>query len=262
MWLPAVSYDGLGMAGFREWLDEYERTARLAPGLIALLPAVVVIFSLGLRSDPIVTAALGVLGSIGMPLLLTSIVRQRGLEAQASLWRDWGGSPTVQSLRHESTIDTATQRAHWRQAVERSTGVAMPTEAGERADPATADEIYALATNRLIELTRDRDAFPLVFAENKNYGFARNLFGLRVPGIAVSLIGLGMLVASIVLEHTGTIDVRPADVYLGLVADGLLLLAWISVVDGERVRVAGYRYSTRLLASADRVEPPSGDRDG
>jgi hypothetical protein len=246
------------MAGFREWLDEYERSARLAPGLIALLPAVIVVFSLGLRSDPAIAAALGVLGTIGMPLLLTSVVRQRGLDAQASLWRDWGGSPTVQSLRHESTVATATQRAHWRRAIERCTGVRMPTEAEEHDDRSGTDDTYALATSQLIEQTRDREAFPLVAAEGKSYGFARNLYGMRTPAIAVSLIALAVLAGSIVLERSGDLDVRPVDLYVGAVVDVVLLLVWIVIVTGERVRIAGFRYADRLLASADRVERDDG----
>lgn len=250
------------MAGFREWLDEYERSARLAPGLIALLPVIVVVAALGLRSEPIVTAAVGVLASVGMPLLLADVVRQRGLRAQALLWRDWGGSPTVQSLRRDSTIETVTQRAHWRDAVERATGAQLPSESDELADPATADEAYAVAANQLIELTRDREAFPLVFAESKSYGFARNLFGLRVPGIVIATTAIVVLAAALVVERNGAIDARPVDLVIGLLACVVTLPAWIWIVDGDRVRVAGFRYATRLLASADRVGPRGGPDRG
>jgi hypothetical protein len=32
----------------------------------------------------------------------------------------------------------------------------------------------------------DHTAFPLAFAENKNYGFERNLLGIRLEGLVAS----------------------------------------------------------------------------
>ena len=40
----------------------------------------------------------------------------------------------------------------------------------------------------LREATRDTSRFPLVFAENANYGFRRNLWGLRPIGTGVAVV--------------------------------------------------------------------------
>lgn len=81
------------------WLDDYERRARLAPGLLAVLPIALVILALGLRRLPIVSALLSLVTAVGGPVVLASLVRHRGLRLQAELFRKWGGAPTTKGLR-------------------------------------------------------------------------------------------------------------------------------------------------------------------
>lgn len=51
------------------WLDAYERRARLAPGLLALLPVSVAVTVLGLREAPVVTSIIALFAAAGGPVL-------------------------------------------------------------------------------------------------------------------------------------------------------------------------------------------------
>src|SRR5947208_9959356 len=76
--------------------------------------------------------------------------------------------------------------------------VKLPTSEEEAADPEGADQRYEACVRFLRNATRDRSTFPLVFAENVNYGFRRNLWGMRSAGIAcsaVSALGAAYLTA-------------------------------------------------------------------
>jgi len=53
----------------------------------------------------------------------------------------------------------------------------MPMIDDERSEPESADHVYDSSTAFLLEKTRDKKAFPLIFEENCNYGFRRNLWG-------------------------------------------------------------------------------------
>ena len=66
----------------------------------------------------------------------------------------------------------------------------MPTADDEVNDPDAADRIYASAVSLLLEKTRDKKAFPLVYKELVSYGFRRNLWGLKAGGILFAIIGL------------------------------------------------------------------------
>ena len=79
-----------------------------------------------------------------------------------------------------------------RRQVEEWLDCSLPTEQQEEADPAWADTKYEQAVTSLRAATRDRAKFPLVFAENVNYGFRRNLWGLKPIGAPVA-VGLALV---------------------------------------------------------------------
>ncbi len=51
--------------------------------------------------------------------------------------------------------------------------------------------VYDSATAYLRDTTRDRGRFPLVFQAMYDYGFRRNLWGLKPWGLTFALTGLG-----------------------------------------------------------------------
>jgi hypothetical protein len=57
------------------WLDKYERYARVAPGLFALLPVVITVIALGYRQVPVVSGVASMLSLAGGPVLLADTVR-------------------------------------------------------------------------------------------------------------------------------------------------------------------------------------------
>lgn len=235
------------------WLDDYERRARLAPGLLTLLPLVILALSLGIRDRPLVTGALTTLAAAGGPVLIAQTVRHRGLVLQRSLWAAWGGSPTTESLRHVSPTATATNREHWRHEVERVTGVPLPTSHEEHVSPGQSDERYAVAVSRLIELTRDQGTFPLVYAENKNYGFERNMLGMQKPGFIVATASSLVLVGLVLWRTVGESTREWTDVLIGSVLSFTLVFIWMFIPNEDRVRLAGERYAARLLDSTTRL---------
>ena len=137
--------------------------------------------------------------------------------------------------------------------MERATGLDLPTVAEEQQDPRGSDARYEIAATRLIELTRSQTDFPLIYAENKNYGFERNLLAMRKPGLIIGFSSAIALMGAIALAHLGTIDNRYTDLYVGLLVVVAEVTAWVAVPNESRVRIAGERYAFRLLDSASRL---------
>jgi hypothetical protein len=234
------------------WLDRYERRARLAPGLLALLPVAVTITALGLRDAPVVSAVVSLLSLAGGPVLLADTVRTFGTKAQEKLWKTWGGSPTTIALRMREPTRNGLQRDRWRSAVEKVADVKLATRRSEQSSPAKADEAIEVAVGRLRELTRGSDPrFLLVQAENRGYGFQRNLYGIRHVGRLLALGGA--LVMGAYIAWRGATGVHPvvltADV-LGLIANVLILLGWCVLPSASRVRAVGDKYAYQVLQAA------------
>ncbi|MEV8562971.1 hypothetical protein AB0478_42490 [Streptomyces sp. NPDC051917] len=176
------------------WLDDYERRARLAPGLLALLSINVALAVLGLSKAPVVVSVVTALSLAGGPVALAEVVRHQGRKAQETLWASWGGSPTIQKLRLREEGQNTLQREIWRKAVSSVTGVALPSLRSENRNPVIADEAIEVAVGQLRNLTRDAEKFPLIRAENRSYGFQRNIYGIRWVARAIAFgVGLGVL---------------------------------------------------------------------
>jgi len=123
----------------------------------------------------------------------------------------------------------------------------------------------------LKERCRGRD-FPLVAKENAEYGFRRNLRGLRGTGIVSSLVAV---VATVVAAWYFGASPTSGDATLGiaeilrnvarglptaaagaLVVDFLAVAIWLFGVRDEWVREAGDQYARALLANCDSLSKP------
>lgn len=232
------------------WLDAYERRCRLAPGMLALIPLAVLITALGVRSAPVVSGALSLLSLAGGPVLLASFVRGRGHAAQDRLWRDWGGSATTRSLRLRDPAPNAVRRDAWRRAVESVTKVRLLSRSEEAADPSQADATIEVAVDQLRERTRT-ETFPLVAAENRNYGFERNFYGMRATARTIALFS-GILIGTVISARnlSGIHPVAPTAYLLGLAIDAVVLVGWLALPSERRTRATAEKYAHQLFQAA------------
>ncbi|QUW78583.1 hypothetical protein SMIR_05120 [Streptomyces mirabilis] len=233
------------------WLDDYERRARLAPGLLALLPVSVALAVLGLSKAPVVVSVLTALSLAGGPIVLAELVRHQGRKVQETLWASWGGSPTIQKLRLRQQGQNSLQRETWRQAVSSVAGIELSSARSERTNTAKADEAIEVAIGQIRSITRDETKFPLVRAENRSYGFHRNLYGIRWAGrITALLVVLGILGYMLWLanvEHQPALTLVNA---LALLAAVACLAIWWILPSPVRMKDAAERYAYELLQAA------------
>jgi hypothetical protein len=227
--------------------DAYTRKARIAPAILVAVPGGAVLIA-GAISPETVLRAVGVfLGAIG--IVVAILVRDAGRAAQPRLWAAWGGPPTTSRLRWSSGApEAAVRRLHER--VESATHEPLPDAATEAGDPAEADRRYEEAVAVLREKTRDPATFPLVAAENADYGFRRNAYGVRWIGATVALVGMIASVAFAVLG-SGSSATRVQRWLPAAVVCGLCLIFWLAVVRSTWVRRAAENYADRLLGAID-----------
>lgn len=166
--------------------DLYTFRARIQPALAVALPLGFLMFAVLPGNHFFVTAFFGLLSAAGGTAVLAQLGRDRGRKKQGELWDGWGGAPTTRLLRHRQIPGDITMSSELRQRVEEWWSQPLPTDLEEVADAESADARYEEVTLALIAATRDKSRFPLVFAENANYGFRRNMWGLRPWGLAIA----------------------------------------------------------------------------
>jgi len=144
--------------------DSYTWKARVLPVFVVMFPFGIAT-ALWLPNFLFVERLTGALvAPLGLAMLLSQIGRDRGYRKQPALWNRWGGAPTTQLLRYRTfgANPILLKRYH--------------------------DKLRLLQPDLNIpsheDETRDRSRFPLLYKENVNYGFRRNLWGLKPFGLA------------------------------------------------------------------------------
>ncbi|KWC13787.1 hypothetical protein [Burkholderia ubonensis] len=248
----------MGVNLYDNFIDAYDRAARLYPALICLLPVAAVAAGVYGTALSLNSALVTLVTAFGGLFLLMSLSRDLGKRLEPALFTSWGGKPTTQVLRHrDTTLDPVTKR-RFHSFLEGHLEIAFPTADAEAADPLAADGVYQSGTQWLLGKTRDRTKFPFVFKENVNYGFRRNCLGLKPIGILIAVLAMAWtLAASGALSTTGITAEKIAEANIGtkiaLVVDLSMVLIWTFLITRGSVRRVAFAYAEMLLRACDNL---------
>ena len=244
---------------FKPVLDPYERKARLRPCLLCGLPLVASVVLLMPQLGPIWGSIGGVLLYSGASVWLIQIGRDLGKGLEERLFQSWGGMPSAAMLRHaDGRLDKLTKERYRAFLTKSVPGLALASAEDERKNPASAFAGYESANRWLLEQTRDRARFELLFTENVNYGFRRNLLGLKRIGLGADAVALllvvGVAFGSWTGQFTSTIKTLAPEWWASLLIAAMHTLALVVLVRTKWVRAAAETYARQLLATCDLLE--------
>jgi hypothetical protein len=243
--------------------DDYNRQARLYPSLLALLPPLIAVLAWfpDLLTTNVGTTLVTVIASCGLLFALSVFSRSCGKRTETRLLKDWGGWPTTLWLRHSDKNLPAPTKERYRKAlVRRVTDLKLPSAADESTNQALSDEAYRSATEWLKEYARGKD-FPLVLKENIEYGFRRNMRGIRpfaIGAAAIALLGsIGTIVYRLHPLSLSSLWVISERVPVSAIGATLVLVValvgWFAFVTDAWVHQAGDQYARALLAVCDTI---------
>lgn len=231
-------------------LDAYTVRARLVPGLLTVLPAAVTVYAWEPGNTLDWNGLGALLTGLGGTYLLSFIARDRGKAAEARLYRKWGGRPTELALMHSGNMHP-TLRVRRHAAIRKLyPDVAIPTAAEETGDRDAAYAQFNAIVVLLLGHAKDKTKYPLVFEENCNYGFRRNMYGMRLIGLSIASIcgaALGVSIYGLMSAH----EVVPVIVWVFEVANVVMILIWVFWVKEAAVRRGSDVYADRFFEMLD-----------
>ena len=231
-------------------LDRYTFTARVAPVVIVALAVPLAVGAWIPLSDwPVKMFGIATVLAIA-GFAVSFLARDAGKALQGPLWASWGGPPTVQLLRHRNAIISAGSKAGLHQHLVALRIVdRLPSPAEEADDPFAADDKYLTCSDWLrrkaLEL-KAKSPFDVVHGENINYGFRRNLLGIRK-------YGLMLIIPSFLVAGAAAFYGRHPAAELSGIA--VLAAYLIFGINEAAVRRSAFDYSQRLLDSAFSLTP-------
>ncbi len=135
---------------------------------------------------------------------MTQFGRDRGKALEPNLFQAWGGKPSVVMLRHRDARIPTAAKDRYRAFLERNVPqLKLATPQDEKRSPTKADEGYESATAWLLAQVTDRERFRLIFEENVNYGFRRNIWALKPLALLVDGLVIAAIVAAIAVSWKG-----------------------------------------------------------
>lgn len=225
---------------FLKIADQYERKARFSPAFIVVLPLIVFTMSLKLPDEGWVTKLLaaGGAGSV-IVVALAHMASAAGNRFGERFWAKRDGLPTVRWLRRSDKAHSVQQKEQWYAAIKKLTGLDIPAAVAVR--PSEEDAIISDATRQLRFRIRGKAGAKMVDKHNEEYGFARNLAGLRWPLLGSSIIGAVACAIAWKYEHGSVFGC----VFAGcLLVYGSIMFFWLP----GYVERAGNRYSDSLFS--------------
>lgn len=252
-------------ASLMKFLDPYDLKARLLPGLLVLLPAIVYFGLIWGPKNPLLVTLMSILTACGGPYLLSSFVRTWGQRAQERLYARWGGQPTTLMLQHRSDRLSEQTKLRYHALIASKLGVTMPTPADEAENPNRADRAFDAAADALRPLTNDKKKYDLLYKELVSFGYNRNCHGSRYVGLAVALS-----VAPVTLMNAGLLTLAPPYLHAAVIdgKHGLVLLfcvvmtlLWCAHFTERAVEQSGFSYAKRLWELLEKIPRKPTARD-
>lgn len=220
--------------------DDYERRARFLPGVLSLLPLLPLSAVVDLPiQEWIKILLLGVGGGAVIAVAISHLASALGNRIQRQLWPDWPhDSPTNLWLLPQNGTVSKQQKEKWYGAIKRTTGLDIEAVARDGSPDETRAVINDAITALRDRLRKAPEADRLK-QHNIDYGFARNLTGLRPIWILFSLAS-AIGCCSNYIWHEGSL----------LVCGGCIIIFIAAVILGFAVFPAYVRQKAHYYAEA------------
>lgn len=169
--------------------DDYERRARFLPAVLSLVPLLPLGLALGL---PVSTWFQTLLGGTGLAAVLSvglsHLASAFGNRFQEHLWPRWPhDSPTNRWLHPDDATRSAQQKKTWHSAIKRLTSLDIAAAAGA-SDSTELEAVINDSVTQLRNLLWQSEFADRLEIHNRDYGFARNLTGLRPVWLIFSVV--------------------------------------------------------------------------
>jgi hypothetical protein len=236
-------------------VDNYALKARVYPMIILFIPIIIIgiFYSIQFEAVLLLLSSLGIVGAL--MYLFSQIGRDRGKLKEQDLWKMWGGAPTTQIIRlDDGRIDQHTKERYRKKLQAVCPVPNIPDITLESNNNAAANEVYTTWTKFLIAKTRDPKSYALLLKDNISYGFRRNLWGLKLYGLLLTVL---LLIANYVFWlsrlNTPNFLSYPNSFIYSEIALFAMLIFWIVKVTPNWIKIPAFSYAERLYESLENM---------
>ena len=231
-------------------IDVYSMRARSLPVYITIMPVILVMAAALPQGFQLPLAGAAAVVFVPLSFLTSQLGADFGKRLERNLWKKWNGPPTSRFFRHDNDEFNPITRQRIHQKLSRFS-FRIPSPKEQQHDPGLADIHWQACAEFLISRTRDKRRYPLVFKGLVEYGFRRNLLGLKPFGLPISVCCLAACARETwnawSSQEMAAIPIATALLTLAI------LVTWIAWVTEKTVFFSANRYARFLLESTSEV---------
>lgn len=233
--------------------NEYELKARIFPASLTILPFVITILLWFPQIISLESSLLISIISIIILFFLGKLAREKGKKVQSKLIQKWGSLPATLQLSHlDNTIDIETKKRYHDYLQKNIEGLKLPSRSEEIKNPKSSRNKYESAVKWLIENTRDTKKFPLLYQDNINYGYSRNMLGLKWLGMIISIFSLALNFYLLYSLNYKSIDKVNVNIIISISINSFIIIIWTFFVNEKWVKSTAEAYARTLLSTCEK----------
>lgn len=171
-----------------KYFNDFNLKARVMPGLVIVLPLIPYSLVKGfIDSNVLQDSVIYGLIFIILTAILASVSRNQGKAKEKKIYKELGGMPTTIMMRFSDGTLSYKSKVRYHEILnEKIPNLNLPLSKIEEDNMDDVDEKYKSAIDWLrLNANSDKEKFPLVYEELKNYNFSRNLYGLKNIGLCL-----------------------------------------------------------------------------
>lgn len=229
------------------FFNRYELKAIVSPGIISVMPLLTNIIIWFPNNINLGSGLFMIILLVFYIYLFSLIARDRGKKIEKKLFSVKGNVyPTTQVLRHsDNTLNIKTKERYHTFLKQNVPNLNIPSPKNEQEKPfGYFDKEYSSAIDWLIKNKRDD---YLTNQHNIEYGFSRNLLGMKYYGIIISFSSIFLSILLFITHKESII----AQLYLSTLINLFFLFFWFLKVNKKQTKIAAKRYALSLLSNCD-----------
>lgn len=234
--------------------SQYELKARFFPGIIVLTPFALAILILYPELISLESSIFTIMAVIVIIFFLAKLSREAGKKKEKNLMKKMGNYPSTIMLRYsDNEIDSVTKQRYHNFFKENVHGIELPSSSDhEKENPDFYEQQYNSAVKWLLENTRDYKKYDLLLQDNINYGFSRNMLGIKPFGIFFSIVACIINPYTLLVHNNHNLSQIPLKVWLSYLVYIIFLSLWIFFVKEKWVKSTAFAYARTLLATCEK----------
>ncbi|ASN06339.1 hypothetical protein [Virgibacillus necropolis] len=235
-----------------DMFSQYELKARIFPALLIVAPFGLTILMWYPSLISLESSFITILVLVIILFFLAKIARENGKKVQQKLLDECGEFPSTTFLKHtDNTLNENTKKRYHQYLSKNVEGIQLPTKEQELESPNFYNDQYNSAVHWLLEKTRDNKKYSLLYQDNINYGFSRNMLGIKPLGIFFSFISIAINIFGIYQKYEVSLINLPLKVIISFLISIIFISMWTFFVKKDWVRSTSKAYARTLLSTCE-----------